>query len=110
MIYFLIFPLWLVGLLLCGLLALFKPARVLAVYLSLTGTCAVLLSFLISTFIVWAPGAMGLTVDGAVAAIMLAGGYIVGVLGGGVAGAGLGALLAWRLTGQRALFGRLSRV
>jgi hypothetical protein len=97
MIYFLILPLWLVGLAICAGLAFFKPARVPAIYLSLAGTGAVVLSLLTSTLVllVWAQ------VADSGSGLWLAAGYITGVLGGGGAGAGLGALLAWRLTRKR---------
>ena len=103
MIFFLIIPLWLIGLAVCALLAFFKPTRLLAIYLSLGGTGAVLLSFVISTLAMMAPAWLGQPLEGAGSAILLVAGYAVGVLGGGAAGAALGVLLAWRLTRKRTL-------
>lgn len=110
MIYFLILPLWLVGLAVCAALAFFKPTRVLAIYLSMGGTGAVLTSLLVSTLVVMAPAGFGRPIEGAGAALLLMAGYLIGVVGGGVAGAGLGVLLAWRLTGKGRLIPTAGRV
>ena len=98
MIYFLIIPLWLVGLAVCAVLAVFKPARVLAIYLSLSGTFAVILSLVLSTLVLVVPGPLGLTPEFFGGGLLFLAAYAVSALGGGVVGAALGAALAWRIT------------
>ena len=106
MIYFLIFPLWLAGLVFCGALALFRPARVASAYLALMGTLAVWLSFVLSTLALIAPGWLGLQADNAWAGWVLAGGYLAGMATGGGLGLLLGALIAHRLTRGRPIISR----
>jgi hypothetical protein len=108
MIYFLIFPLWLVGLALCAALAIYKPARVLAVYLALSGSFAVILSFVTSTLIVLLPGWLGLSLNFSGAGVVVLGGYLIGMVGGGVLGAVLGAGLAWWLTRKKRVGGSVA--
>ncbi|MDP1911780.1 hypothetical protein [Brevundimonas sp.] len=106
MIYFLILPLWILGLLGCGFLALFKPVRVLAAYLALMGTVGVWLSFALSTLALVAPAWIDLPFDSSVGGILLIGGYLAGMAGGGILGTVLGALLARKLTGKRPIISR----
>lgn len=101
MIYFLIFPLWLAGLAGCGILALFRPLRVASLYLALSGTLAVWLSFALSTLALVAPSLLGLDPDNDWAGWLLIGGYLAGLGIGGALGLVLGALLARRLTKGR---------
>ncbi|MDP1778047.1 MAG: hypothetical protein Q8K90_05505 [Brevundimonas sp.] len=106
MIYFLILPLWILGLLGCGLLALFKPVRVLAAYLALMGTAGVWLSLALSTLALVVPAWINLPSDSNVGGFLLIGGYLAGMAGGGILGAVLGALLAQKLTGKRPIISR----
>lgn len=106
MIYFLILPLWILGLLGCGLLAIFKPMRVLAAYLALMGTTGVWLSFALSTLALVVPAWIDLPSNSNFSGMMLIGGYLAGMAGGGILGAVLGALLARKLTGKRPIISR----
>lgn len=101
MIYFLIFPLWLLGLAACGVMAFFRPLRILAVYLSLMGTGAAWLSLVCSLAAVIAPDMLGLTYA---SGLLFLGGYLAGMVFGGLLGAGLGAWAARRLTQGRPIF------
>ena len=106
MIYFLIVPLWILGLLGCGFLALFKPVRVLAAYLALMGTVGVWLSLALSTLVLVVPAWIDLPFDSSAGGILLIWGYMAGMAGGGILGAVLGALLARKLTGRRPIISR----
>jgi len=101
MIYFLVLPLWLLGLLGCGVLALFRPLRVLSAYLALAGTLGVWMSFALSTGAIFVPSLLHMEEGSQAGAAVFIGGYLAGMAGGGLLGAVLGLLLAHRLTRGR---------
>ncbi|HYC98406.1 hypothetical protein [Brevundimonas sp.] len=90
----------------CGLLALFRPTRVIAVYLASIAVCSVGVAFALAAaglFGAWLlypyPGSGG---DGQGLTMAIWG--LVGLGVGGLAGAGVGIMLAHRLTRGRPLF------
>jgi hypothetical protein len=95
MIYFLIFPLWVVMLSVCAIMAFFVSSRRIAIHLALMSTFAVWLSFLLSLALALGFGALIQFSSWAKLGVIV--GYIVGVIGGGLLGAVLGHFLAEKL-------------
>jgi len=104
MIFFLLLPLWLIGLLGCAVLAIFRPLRVLAVYCATMGTLGVWMSLILSTLALMAPAWLGTPTGNGMDGVLLIGGYIVGCGVGGLVGIAAGAWIARKITKARPIF------
>ena len=95
--FFLIIPLWLGVLAIAAGLALLRRTRVLALYVAVSSTSALVFSMLISTAVIVALAKISSYAAPAPswAGWVILGGYGAGILVGGLIGALLGVLLVW---------------
>jgi hypothetical protein len=97
--YFFIISAWLLILLLAGGLAFMRHTRRLAAYLAVCSTSGVLVSFVVSTVaLILAAEVPQNTLPGLA---LLIGGYLGGIVMGGLMGVGLSFWLLYRYTGRR---------
>lgn len=104
MIFFLLLPLWLIGLAGCAVLAIFRPLRVMSVYCATMGTLAVWISLVLSSLALMAPGWLSLPVGNGFGGVLMIGGYVVGGGVGGLLGIALGAVIARWMTRAEPIF------
>lgn len=93
--FFLILPLWLVLLVLSVPLFFVRRLRFLGTHIAIASTAAVLVSFVLSTLILF--GSARLLPDSRFSGVAVISLYLLSIIGGGVAGSAFGMVLAHKL-------------